>query len=207
MVIFIVIPIVIIVIYISSLLFPELAQSMGGISNISSFLIVLLTYIYVVITGLMVRQMIQSQKDERRPYIIADLKLFELDLYIVLENTGKLPAKELSVKFEPDVPTLFDKKLNDAYFSKSISFCPPGLFMRQMINSGHKLINDENPSEYKVVLSYIWDGQKTPTREEYIINFDSFRNRTRRVTKDFENLVEALEKTNEILEDISEKIK
>ena len=90
LIIFLILPGVIICFYVLSIVSPEFAANIGGSSNLASFLIVLLTYAYVVLTGTTVMELIKTHKEQQRPYIIVDLEFEKRFVDLVIKRNNKI---------------------------------------------------------------------------------------------------------------------
>lgn len=184
-------------------MYPSVSNKFGGPSELSNFLIVLLTYFYVVLTGIMVRQMIENQKLERRPYIIADLDFIEHIVWFTLKNIGRSPASNLKVRIEPELKTINKKSISEILFNKPIMFFPPNKEFRSFINTSIEMLKDENPQEFKIYLDYQDVEGKEKFSESYLINIENQKHRSFVGTKDIEDIYKILEKINDNLKNIS----
>jgi len=194
-------PALIIIVYLIIIISPEFSTKVGGAPNISNFLIVLLTYIYVVLTGQMVRKMIEIQKQDRRPYLIFDLVFEGHIVYISLKNIGKISANDISVKITPDLPTLGNHPpLSETIFKKPILFFPPGKELKSLFNVSKDILDNNKPDTYNVELIYRWEGQKELIQETSIINIPHEKYVAYTSTKDLTDIYKILEKIKNILE-------
>ena len=189
------ISLIFIAIYIFSITFPDIASKFGGISVLSNFLIVLLTYFYVVVTGIMVREEIKHQEKERRPYVIADLKFIEHHVWFTMENIGKTPAHNVKVEIKPDIENINGEKVSENLIQKPFSFFPPNKKYRSYVNESFYILNEDNPKEYKILLKYR-DRKTNNYEEEYIINTENQKNRSFLGEKDVDDIPNILEDIN-----------
>ncbi|MBN1329944.1 MAG: hypothetical protein JXA54_10770 [Candidatus Heimdallarchaeota archaeon] len=206
---FFVVPLILIVLYTISLFNEFVAQKFGGLSNISSFLIVLLTYLYVLLTARMIQKTAEIQNQERRPYILLDFEFIEDEVYIILSNTGKLPAFDLVIDFEPDIKTIFNEGLKESLFSNPIRFFPPGKIFRSFIGSGEDMLKDREPKTITLMLHYLWQGKKKPEQESYLINLDHYKkcNYVRETNTQEKIINNQLEKIGQILSNLESLLK
>jgi len=198
-----VLPLLFILIYILSAMLPSISNKFGGPSELSNFLIVLLTYFYVVLTGIMVRQMIENQKLERRPYIIADLDFVEHLVWFTLKNIGRTPASNIKVRIEPELKTIDKKNVSEILFNKPIKFFPPNKEFRSFINTSIEILKDENPQEFRIYLDYQDVERKEKFSESYLINIENQKNRSFVSKKGIEDIYKILEKINDNLRKMS----
>jgi hypothetical protein len=199
------IPVGLIGIFILCIMFPDTANKFGGASTIVSFLTVLLTYIYVVLTGMMVRQMVKAQQDEDRPYILAHLEFDQNLCWIVVSNIGKKPAKGLTIKIDPPLVGLRNVDIAQKLFAKPISFFPPGKVFRSAVNSSVAMFADGSIDEYRFTISYAWDGCPNPVTEEYTVNVGFNKGRWGVDKKDLDDIANSLDSIEKHLEIISNK--
>lgn len=198
---FFIIPLVLIAVFIISTTFPNISNKFGGISNIISFTSALLTYIYVVLTGVMVRQIKKTSEEESRPYIIVDIEFTNRMAYFVLKNIGKLPAKELILKVNPDIQLITKKTLTQTIFSKPISLIPPGKEIRTILDVSHSFLRDENPKIYQFEIKYNW-GNKQKEKEDYIIDVSMNKGIVYVEEKGISDIAKSLDKINNKFSDI-----
>lgn len=168
----VIIPLLLVGIFILCAVIPETSNQLGGTTVIISFLTVLLTYIYVVLTGMMVQQMVKSHENENRPYILPNIEFDDEFGWIVIKNIGKKPAINLKIQIEPPLIGLNKRDIGDTIFGKPISFFPPGNIFRSVIDESSKLFKNNCPEKYNFILSYSWDGQKDQFVETYEINIE-----------------------------------
>jgi hypothetical protein len=143
----------------------------GGASNILGFFTVYLSYIYVVLTNQMLRQMIKSQEADRRPFVIVDIERTQGWGYMVVKNIGKLPARDLSITFNPPIRAIFGQTERPiSLIENPIPFLPPERELRTAIGLEQLIFRGPNVRPYAVIVSYSWSGHNTPVSEEYSID-------------------------------------
>jgi hypothetical protein len=170
---FFIVPFLLVGLYIVSNLYPGISKFMGDTGTLITFLTAIFTYIYVVLTGLTVRQMVKNSEDESRPYIIADIEINDHCVFFIIRNIGKLPAKELKVKIEPDIVNTIGKSLNTTLFSKPISIVAPGKEIKTFINTSMVVFKSEAPKVFEVALEYKWGNAKVEN-ESYRLDISMY---------------------------------
>lgn len=178
---------VILVGFLLSLIAPDWMARLGGAATVVGILTVLLTYSYVVLTGRyveltgrMVQQMVASQEEERRareeerrPYMIFDIEFQESIAYLVINNIGQKPAIDFTMKCTPSLVGAVN--ISEEFLSKRIAFFPPGKTLRGLVGGPGQVTGEGTPDEYKIVLSYTWQGAEDFVSEPYTINLDFYQ--------------------------------
>ncbi len=170
-----VLPVLLVLTYLAGIFFPDLAEHLKGLEGFASLLIVVLTAVYVFFTGLMVQQMIKAQADERRPYIIADFNIQHPHVWFVVKNIGRLPALNLTIIIDPELIALRKSNLSQKVFSTPFKFFPPGKEFRTFINAAYDFLDESQPDNYTISISYNWLGHKEFVAEEIHINLDAYK--------------------------------
>ncbi len=171
---------------------PELANRFGGTATFISFLTVLLTYLYVVFTGLMVRQIAKAQEEERRPYITVDIEFEQSVGWLVISNIGKLPATEVEITIVPELVAVRGRKLSETILSKPIAYFPPGKILRSFVNVGRELLGKEGPKEFTARVSYSLPERQNRYTDTYSINIDFYSHRLYTSQRDLKDINERL---------------
>lgn len=160
-----------------ALFFPNISKTLGGISNILSFLIALLTYFYVLLTGSMIHHMRSIHIDEYRAYIVADIEFRDKKALFTLRNIGKTAAKNIYVKVSPEIIAGETLKFSEAYFSKPIGYFPPSRYYETEIHNSSTFLKLGNPREYTIELTYELTNTNKTTTESYEITLEYLANR------------------------------
>jgi len=171
------IPVVFVVLFTCTLVFPDFGAVVGGPAVFTGFIITLLTYLYVVFTGLSLQEMTKAQEAQRRPYVTVDLEFEEFSGWIVIANVGKLPAFDVRIQFDPELTATRNRKLSETLFREPISFIPPGKILRSFVDVGKRLLDEEQPAIFKARVSYKGIDGATVFNEAYSINLDFYRHR------------------------------
>ena len=120
----------------------------------------------------MVYQMKIMQEEEIRAYIIVDIEILEHKAHITIKNTGKTPAKNIQIKFSPDIITATGSKINETNFANPIAYFPPSRDYRTLIDLGPHFLKEGKPREYEVKLNYELSNVKKTIDETYSINLE-----------------------------------
>ncbi len=146
-------PLLLVALFVLSKTYAWIAEPFGGPNNLVGLLTVLLTYLYVVLTSFMVRQMAQAQEEERRPYVVVDIEMDQQETTMVLKNISKTPARDVRVQLIPDILTASEKSVNDTLFSKPIAFLPPGRIVNSFVDLSQKFFEEGKPTNFEVSMS------------------------------------------------------
>ena len=199
-----VVPGALILFYILMISDVALANKFGGLSNSVSFAITLFTYIYVVLTGAMVRQMIKNQDEQMRPYITADLDYVNGTLYLIIQNIGQRAAHDVSFAFEPELVARGGRNYSQSHFKEAFSFIPPKKMIKYFINWGDELAKGKIPLEYNVTIAYSY--QKTQKAEEkYRLDLSPYLGMLYHRTADLNVVVKSLNEIQGSLKSLADR--
>ncbi len=129
-----------------------IADRLGG-KDFIPFTISLFTLLYVLLTALMLMQMTRVHESEFRPYISVDLIIEQHKVWVRVTNIGKSAAKDLVIRFSPDVKMKTGKTLNDSIFNGKVAYFPPGKEIMSFIDQSPDFLKHPE-EEYSVSCSY-----------------------------------------------------
>lgn len=202
-------PILLMMIYFSLL---NVADSYGGLGNLVSLMTSVLTFLYVVLTGRyviltreMVYNMAKNQEEQSRPYIIPDI-IFENGVCsLLLENIGKLPAREVSFKFTPELIIDNNCNLSTSIFDKPFSIFPPSKKIKIFMDVDFQMFSGKYPVEWDVDITYSFEGKNVT--DSYHLDIRPYKNMTYHIRKDIHDLAKALNETNKHLGKLAKAVK
>lgn len=180
---------------------PLLACKFGGVSNSVAFATALFTYIYVVLTGIMIRQMMKSQEEQLRPYITADLEYANGILYLIIQNIGQRAARDVAFVFTPDLIARGDRNYSQTHFKDPFAFVPPGKTIKFFMAWGNELARGKYPLRYDVVITYSYSKNQRAT-ETYRLDISPFMGMLYHKTDDLNNVVSVLQEISDSLKEI-----
>lgn len=187
-----IVPLILIGLFLLAVANPELAKKIGGTAAFIGFLTVLLTYFYVVLTGLMVRQMVKAQEEERRPYITVDIEFEQSEGWLVISNIGRLPATDVKINIDPEIVAVRERKLSETILGKPIAYFPPGKTLRSFVDVGRDLLGKDSPKEFTARVSYSLPGKAKRHTDTYSINLDFYSHRMYTPQRDLNDINERL---------------
>lgn len=100
---------------------------------------------------------VQRQRENlERPYIVVYFDVTPKGaIYVVIENFGSSPAKNVKVSFDPSFIDHKNQSLNDiSLFANAISFMPPRKTIKQFVGGGPAILNRDN-LRFTVSISYM----------------------------------------------------
>lgn len=123
------------------------------------------------------RESKKARIDAARPYITVEIELGRPMLYLVVRNIGHSPARDVRLRFTPDL------RSNDTYLQNDlqsapalndvIPYMPPGMTLRFGFDTAYDLLRSDLPKQYRVRATYLSDyGKHEP--EEYVLDIRSF---------------------------------
>jgi len=199
---------------------PGWTDALGGLNNLATVAMAILTYYYVVLTGYyvgltgdLVRQALrsqglalQAQEAEFRPYMVVDIEFEEVSGFLVIKNVGRLPALNVRIKFEPQIVATSDGaqyNLTEGLLSEPFSVFPPGKIQRSDLGPAEEFLDPNRDWVYHVSLSYTWPGRRDVVSENYVINLNFEKHVGWQKKRGLEEVVETLEKIERRLREVS----
>jgi len=167
----------------------------------------------------MLEELKESRDQEIAPYVIVyfDLPYANPYIHLVAKNLGKSVAKNVKIKFQPEIKNSLDKEKfsNIPLIKNGISSLCPGQEIRTFFDdiNGYFDYEDSNgklPTEYTVTVTYT-GGLKTETRKMYY-TLDLSSHKTYYITKSkkpkkgIHELVNTVENISKQIENITNKL-
>ena len=125
---------------------------------------------------------------------------------LVVKNLGNVPVYDLEFKIEPsNLKTLGKRKLEDLnLFKRSIPVFGVGEELKTFAIAYVDFINSDQPKQFSVTARYkTKDGR--PVSEKYNFDMEIYKGMSAFSEKSLNEVVEQLEKLNEILKEITRK--
>ena len=143
-----------------SLLTPEWFSIMSSvstsISSIVSFLLLFVTFFYLLATRSMVYEMKKQRESQESPVvsvrIVPDATNFGI-LNICVKNTGGSPAYDVSIKFDPDLPYK-ESSLNTLAMFNNMPVIDKNENIEFLFASAHIYFNSESPKSTTAEIQY-----------------------------------------------------
>lgn len=200
--------------------YPAFFARLGGIQTVLIAATALLTFYYVVLTYLMVREMNATREEEAKPFVVVDIEFDVMRRMLAIRNIGKTPAYDLTIEFEPPIHLFMDERLGSSFLSKPIAFLPPGTLLRTAIDWGARKAKDSaddkteevaiphawaqnTATEYKIRLSYRAAWQKKCSVVAYDLNLEYTKHLLIKQTADMNELSLQLGKIENHMETIA----
>lgn len=163
-----------------------------------SFIMILLTYFYVLFTWEMLEKLNTESYLEKRPYLIADFESENSFLSFYIKNIGKTPAKNVVIKIIPDIKMFERTSINETIFKNKIQFFPPDKKVETLINSTSEFFKKEL-TEYELEIKYE-DTFGEIFKEKIVLNLEHHKSQSYIVTKNISDVVKSLNEIKMILE-------
>jgi hypothetical protein len=99
----------------------------------------------------------QKQREmSERPYVMVYFDAaYGGFLSLVITNAGNAPAVDVRIKFDPGFQIYSGESINNiSLFQNPISFLPPGMLHRQLIDASHRFLEKGKPTYFKAHLEY-----------------------------------------------------
>lgn len=152
-------------------------------SALWSFLGTVATIIYVVLTFKLLKEAINSRKEQNQPYVIVDLEVKSIFLKMVVKNVGNSPAKNIRINVSPNVNNTLS----------NIEFLAPSKEISNVIS--YVSNNEANETNYKFSISYNDIFKQANTyHHEYVVDITPLLQSTNLNESDNKAIVEKLDK-------------
>lgn len=179
-----------------------LNHNSGAITAAATVVLVIATIIYVILTKGMLAHMVKTQNIEQRPYILVDFEFDDSFCWLVIRNTGKTPATNLTIVIKPEIINYAGLKLSETVFSKPTTFYPPGKTSRFSLKFKRDMLSEKESNEYEINIRYTWAGCIKPVQENYIINLENMKKWCERPGKGLTEIVNTLSEINTSIKSI-----
>lgn len=117
----------------------------------------------------------QKQREmSERPYVMVYFDAaYGGFLSLVITNAGNAPAVDVRIKFDPGFQIYSGESINNiSLFQNPISFLPPGMLHRQLIDASHRFLEKGKPTYFKAHLEYRTPiGDKVNDSIEYNLEY------------------------------------
>ena len=145
--------------------------------QIQSWLILIVTGIYAIITYFILRATVMNTKETLRPKVYVDFS-FDNDqhMYVVVRNYGKRAASNIVINFDPDFIHGDDESLNNAPYIRSIPFLAPDNERQSLLGDAPEIFEKNRGSNIlKISINYTDETAKPKYFTKYNISLDSFK--------------------------------
>lgn len=141
----------------------------GGESVFPQIILTVITLFYVALTAMMLAQMNRAHHADTRPYVSIDLVIENHRVWVRAYNYGRSSARNVKVRFEPDITLKTTKTLNESVFKDVISYFPPQKEIRCFINQSPEFLRSSNET-YRVKCEYTDAQNKKVIKESHTIS-------------------------------------
>lgn len=184
-----------------------LNNNSGALIAISSFILTIITLIYVILTSKLVLENKKMREVLNAPKVIAVIEPFPERasmVEMVLKNIGFRPAFNIVIRVEPDLMCYSGKKLlsEHSFAKRGISYLAPGDEFRHFLNEASDMSKQEQETIYKGSVTYT-DALRKVYSSNFAIDF-SARDDTRFIGRK-NKLEESLKKIQEDIHALAKK--
>ena len=176
-----------------------LNNNSGALIAISSFVLAVTTFIYVILTSRLVLENKKTREVLNAPKVFAVIEPFPERaslVEIVIKNIGFGPAFNIIIKVEPDFMCYSGKKLlsEHSFVKRGISYLVPGDEFRHFLNEASDMKKEEIETIYKGSLTYR-DVYGKVYSSNFVIDFSArddvrFIKRENKIVKNLEKISE-----------------
>lgn len=127
------------------------------------------------------KEMRAARDAESAPYVTAHLDIAPNHLvYVEVNNIGKLPARDVSIEFDPPLiarGSKFQPWTLPAFIETTIPFLPPNQHLRSIIGTSIDLLNADaaTPIAYRTTIKYKDSSEKHSYEVQYNLDLGVFR--------------------------------
>lgn len=171
---------------------------------IGNIFLVFGTFIMAYYTKKSMDVMNLTRKESNKAQIIAYFKIMDNEeVQIIIENTGKTIAKNVSIISEPPIKNLANKEI-DILKGYEIPSFPPNFKIENIFALTNNIIYENKNSKFNITISYINIYQKEET-ESYILDLSYIKDLVIKTNET--NLKKELLNINHSLKDINNTLK
>ncbi|GGK59978.1 hypothetical protein Ppa06_26280 [Planomonospora parontospora subsp. parontospora] len=154
----------------------------------------------------------QVRREQQEPYIVVDIQpsaFVNSVLLIVIENTGPTVARNVRIKFSPEIERFMDTDgfgrfvLAESFlFKNGIPSMPPGRRIELLFDLGFKRLNSDLPKEYTVTVDCDGPGDRPVETMVYKIDLRIYEGTEQLGVRNIHDGVKMLEKVKDELSGI-----
>ncbi len=157
-----------------------LNENAGAFSVLFSFVVMVATVVYALLTWFLVRETKKLRKVETDPNISIYLEPEEqwislMDL--IIQNNGRGAAYDVRFTIDPDFECRKGQFLSAFPFMQHIRYVAPGQRLRFFLASAVEVLPRETGKAFRITASYRSETGQT-YREEFNLDFEHFRGMT-----------------------------
>lgn len=184
--------------------FPWVSKTSDFLQDNSALIMLFLTFMYVLITYLMLSSSIKANEENLRPYVIVSLPVNNLKLYFTIQNIGKRPAHNVQIETNPPIETIQDKVLKGNCNTLLYQyFLAPNQELKNLVGHTPSIISATSTKMFDITITYR-DSNEKKYVEKQRINLDQYIYANKIVVKDNNSYLEGIEKH---LNEISQSMK
>ncbi len=178
-------------------------------------ILVVVTISYVIFTRQLVKETIRTREADLRPYIIVDTTMRGIRFYLVIRNSGRLPAEKVHFTFDKSVENMWTRKIEEiSLFKNGIEIFIPGKEYVVSLGPSQLYLNKDAdtlkyPARFSVDVEYSYFQGTRKQKEKFMINLEEYRNTERfpdELVKTVENLSSSINSQLKSVTDNMEKL-
>lgn len=197
-------------VFIFVVLYPMIISNVSYdkyIRDYSSLILVFLTYIYVLLTYLILNSNNKLAKEQLRPYVIASFNNEDNSVYFSVKNFGERPALNTKITMSEGFEELQFRSIRGNYrYMLEQKFLAPGQEIKNLVSDPAAIIRPQKKEANKCFDFNVefYDTDKTKYELEYQIDFS---NQYAEMTIQDETITSNLKKIHEEIKEQSKILK
>jgi len=159
------------------------------------------TVVLAVLTLQMVKEMRVAREEDRRPYVFVDFIFDSSVILLLVKNSGRSGAKNVTFKFSPEiVNTEVRNKISElSMFKNGIKFLPPSKEIKTWFDMAPQYYKSNLPKSFIVNISYSDVVSHKKYEEVFELDLNAYLGITTLGRKTIHNIAEELKKLHDIL--------
>ena len=186
-------------------------QNSGFYSFLTTFIMVLVTAVYVWLTHQMLKENKKARKQQERPFVIVDFEVKNYLIYLKIKNAGNSPARNININFD------IENNEDISNFPNYLEYLPPNrelLYTMHLVVENDPNVNDSQKFNIKVDYTDLKENKYSNEYKIDLITYIDMASHDKGEFKEIEKRLKKIEKAlggsrsiKSILKDISKKLK
>ncbi len=167
-----------------------------SIQNNSTVFLSFLTFLYVLITYLILSSSVKSSEEQLRPYIVVTFPIIHLDVYFIIKNIGKRPAHNINIEISPPIDSIqMESFKGNCTPMLTQYFLAPNQELKNFITTTPYILKDnfDIPELFEIEITY-FDSTGILYTEMHKTNFNSLTYKGKIINRDNNDYLKGIEK-------------
>lgn len=158
------------------------------------------TVILAILTFQMIREMKKAREEDQRPYVYVDFIFDSSVIMIMVKNSGRSGAKDVTFSFSPALISSKNKTISEInMFKEGVRFLPPDREIKTWFDMGPSFYKSNLPKAYSVAVKYQSVINNKQYQESFVLDLNTRLGIATIGRHTLHDLVEELKKINKTL--------